>query len=93
VFERALKANNPKKIYMKLIEIYYRDYKYLKYFIKIRFDIIEELCQKMIKKFKSSSKVWLGKISFYFQEYISKMIDYKKHLEESKKDSDKINVK
>lgn len=50
VFEKALQANKPKTMYFKLLEIYQRDSK---------FDVIYQICNKMIKKFKHSSKCWI----------------------------------
>ena len=50
VFERALAANDPKKVYFKLLEIYRRNEQY---------ELVVELSKKMIKKHKNSCKAWI----------------------------------
>lgn len=50
VFDRALTANNPKKVYFKMLEIYRKNEK---------FDLSVELGKNMIKKHKNSCKAWI----------------------------------
>jgi len=51
VFERAKGANNPKHVFMKLIDLYRAGE---------RWDHVEELSKAMIKKHKNSSKAWIS---------------------------------
>ena len=50
VFERAISSNDPKKVYLKLLEIYRRNQ---------QFGLVVELAKKMIKKHKNSCKAWI----------------------------------
>jgi rRNA biogenesis protein RRP5 len=55
VFERAVNYNEPKKVYIQMAQIYERTNKT---------DLALQLHQVMIKKFKTSSKIWTGYGSF-----------------------------
>jgi len=57
VFDRAIAANNPKHLYMKLIEMYKRTKKW---------EMVEELAKTMVKRFKRSSKCWI----FYLENML-----------------------
>jgi rRNA biogenesis protein RRP5 len=50
VFERSVAANNPKKMYFKLINICNK---------AGRKELMEDLLSVLVKKFKHSSKAWL----------------------------------
>lgn len=50
LFDRAKSTNNPKSVFIKLLDLYKRDQKW---------DLVEELSKAMIKKHKNSSKAWV----------------------------------
>jgi len=51
-FRDAVKVNEPKKVYMKMVDIYVKDEKFQ--------EEAESLYQEMLKKFKSSKAVWIS---------------------------------
>ncbi|XP_066915930.1 protein RRP5 homolog [Clytia hemisphaerica] len=51
LFQEAVKANEPKKVYVKMVELYVKNDKN---------EEAEKLYQVMLKRFKQSKKVWVG---------------------------------
>lgn len=53
VFQRALQYNDPKKVHLALLGMYERTEQH---------KLVDELLDKMIKKFKQSCKIWLRRV-------------------------------